>query len=604
MKKFASIILCSLYVLVGGCLFFVPLFLGISAVCRYCGMSPVWAERVSLVLITSIVVGWGTFWSDEDSRSEGEKASKELAELKEIFEHLQTETGQSAPWFAAKIADAAVLADKDAEIYLRYKKRPALKAADQVKEISREKRELVQKNKELEYQLQFYESLFPWLEEFKTIPAPEAVEYVHSTDSDYDRVRSWISPEEYATLSSAQKNQLALDRYKNRKKSDWDVGIEYERYIGYLYENGGRRVIYNGATEGLSDMGRDIIAFDGERVVVIQCKRWSKEKEIHEKHIFQLYGSVILMQIQTDLPCVGRFVTTAHLSPTAKECADYLGIECFEGYEYKDYPQIKCNVAKDGERIYHLPFDQQYDRVQISGKKGAMFAWTVAEAEKNGFRHAHRWIPDAFQGLPLRNTFGYFPRRKTIPVSPQSFKNEKISTEKKNSTPLIKQSIQKENSVSPIKKSSTPKKQSTQNGKKPTQIKKTSKSRKSWLESDEFPLHPDFAVPYRERYSGKSISKEAGVPDGFWFDEDDLPHCEALLGVDPFQVFGSPKGKLYHAPDCSRMRNAMEMNLCAAIAEGRTPCPYCHPSTEVPPWVSEYQKISRLRRQCSIDMLP
>lgn len=153
-------------------------------------------------------------------------------------------------------------------------------------------------------------------------------------------------------------------------------------------------------------------------------------------------------------------------------------------------------------------------------------------------------------------------------------------------------------------KHSAPKKRSTQKGTKPTQIRKTSQSRKSWLKSDEFPLHPDFAIPYRERYSGKSISKEAGVPDGFWFDEDDLPHGEALLGVDPFQVFGSPKGKLYHAPDCSRMRNAREMNLCAAIAEGRTPCPYCHPATEVPPWVSEYQKISRLRRQCSIDMLP
>ncbi len=52
---------------------------------------------------------------------------------------------------------------------------------------------------------------------------------------------------------------------------------------------------------------------------------------------------------------------------------------------------VKCNIAANGERIYHLPMDQQYDRVVIA-KKGECYVRTVAEAERLGFRRAKRWI--------------------------------------------------------------------------------------------------------------------------------------------------------------------------------------------------------------------
>ena len=305
------------------------------------------------------------------------------------------DTEQSSPWLSRKISDFVSLVDERIANQLKNKKNPAMKAADQVHLIAREKRDLLRHCKELEYQIGFYEGLFPWLEEFKTLPTDQAVEYTmqSSKDSNYDYVRDWLSPEEYSRLSEAEKNQLALDRYRKRRKSDWEIGIEYERYIGYLYESHGYRVTYNGASQGLADMGRDIIAAKGDELLVIQCKRWSKDKEIHEKHIFQLYGSTVLLSIENQANCRGIFVTTAKLSPLAKRCADYLGVECVEAKKMEDYPQIKCNVSKSGERIYHLPFDQQYDRVQIFGKEGATFAWTVSEAEKAGFRHAHKWVP-------------------------------------------------------------------------------------------------------------------------------------------------------------------------------------------------------------------
>jgi hypothetical protein len=75
----------------------------------------------------------------------------------------------------------------------------------------------------------------------------------------------------------------------------------------------------------------------------------------------------------------------------AKEVAGKLEVQFYELARISDYPMIKCNISgRDKERIYHLPFDQQYDRVKISGRP-EMYAYTVAEAERAGFRRAWRW---------------------------------------------------------------------------------------------------------------------------------------------------------------------------------------------------------------------
>ena len=53
---------------------------------------------------------------------------------------------------------------------------------------------------------------------------------------------------------------------------------------------------------------------------------------------------------------------------------------------------IKCNVnPQTKERIYHLPFDQQYDRTMIGSVVGERYVATTAEAEQLGFRRAWRY---------------------------------------------------------------------------------------------------------------------------------------------------------------------------------------------------------------------
>ena len=155
-------------------------------------------------------------------------------------------------------------------------------------------------------------------------------------------------------------------------------------------------------------MGRDIIAEKDGVVKIIQCKYWSHNKVIHEKHVFQLFGSVVEYRIQNpdskehqaDLFGKGQdakrieaiFVTSTLLSDRAKKVASILNIKVIENKKIENWPMIKCNISqRTGEKIYHLPFDQQYDKVRIEADRGEFYASTVIEAEQAGFRRAWKW---------------------------------------------------------------------------------------------------------------------------------------------------------------------------------------------------------------------
>lgn len=302
---------------------------------------------------------------------------------------------QSFPYAAKIISDyhADLLLEGAEE--LRNKKPPAMKAADKVSSYAAQLREWCRRAKLAEHRLSFLQYIFPWLEEFDDIPPADAYRatmLIDNAESGYDHYKNWLSPEEYEKLTTAERNQRSLDKYIKRPKSNWEAGIEYERYIGYLYEQDGFAVSYVGAVKGLEDMGRDLIAKKGQSTNIIQCKRWAKEKTIHEKHIFQLYGTVILYEIEHPGEAVQPvFITTTTLSETANLVAKHLGVIVCSEKELGTYPLIKCNIGKDGSKIYHMPFDLQYDTVVISPERGEFYTETVSEAESRGFRHAYRW---------------------------------------------------------------------------------------------------------------------------------------------------------------------------------------------------------------------
>lgn len=289
------------------------------------------------------------------------------------------------------------------------KKNPAVKSAEKIRKLSRELRTLGKRHKLLSYQMEIYEHEFPWITEFKELSLEEIREInspPKNVESEEEYLKEYISYKEYRALPEVERYQLALDRYWKKHKSNWQIGIAFERYVGYLYEQQGYHVTYFGAQKGLEDLGRDLIAKKGNEILIIQCKYWNEHRTVHEKHIFQLFGSMFSYDVeknpmsQTSLIADrlftsnirGVFVTTCPLSDKARNYAKRLNIKVFENFTFdKDYPCIKCNISKTGEKIYHLPFDQQYDRVCIDFSEGEFYAKTIQEAHNNGFRRAYRW---------------------------------------------------------------------------------------------------------------------------------------------------------------------------------------------------------------------
>ena len=227
-----------------------------------------------------------------------------------------------------------------------------------------------------------------------------------------DRTRKYLTAAEYEELSTVEKNQKALDRYlESRNHSNWCIGRDYEMYVGFFYEQKGYSVDYKGILDGFDDLGRDIIAKKEDEVCVVQCKRWAQHKRIHEKHIFQLFGTTMEYWIKNfrnqqnprgfedfasflnEKKLRPIFFTSTKLSDKAREMASALSVEVIEDHPIDVFPRIKCNINNDQfgnkTRIYHLPMDQQYDRTKIE-KEGEFYAYTVKEAEDAGFRRAFR----------------------------------------------------------------------------------------------------------------------------------------------------------------------------------------------------------------------
>lgn len=298
-------------------------------------------------------------------------------------------------WLIRLIGEAIEgIDDQTIQILVR-KSRPAFRAADEVKRVKAEKRALAERAKHFEYLLRMLYEQYPILGEYEEDILDDKATLNLGADAspDADLVAHFISAEDYRRLSPAQRNQLALDKWVSRKKSSVEIGRLYERYIGSLYENKGWRVNFYGATEGLEDLGRDLICEKDKRVEIVQAKYWAQHKTIHEKHIFQLYGTAFLYSRHAEK---GKSVhavlcCTNPVSDVAKEAAEALEIAVRHIEMDRDYPMIKCNVnGKD--KIYHLPFDQQYDRVRIGAVPGECYVRTTVEAEELGFRRAKRWL--------------------------------------------------------------------------------------------------------------------------------------------------------------------------------------------------------------------
>ena len=327
----------------------------------------------------------------------------ELAGRDSEYEKMLRGNLESMPYLAGMISDYLTY---DIEVLAKHLdwgfEQKRLKKVKDIREIRKEARDRIEAAKEAEYQLAYLLELYPELQDVVETDYKDLIvaNTLDEYTANYDFTRKYLTMEEWLTLSSTEKNQLALDRYiESRTKNKWQIGRDYEESVAYnMYELVGWEAKPTGITQKLEDMGRDIIAKKGTAVDIVQCKYWSSNKIIHEKHIFQLFGTTILYMMDhrgKGLTVTPVFVTNIELSPVAREAARFLKVKVVENYPMHDYPRIKCNIGKDEyglqTKIYHLPMDQQYDNVIIDYSKGEFKAFTISEAENRGFRRAYRW---------------------------------------------------------------------------------------------------------------------------------------------------------------------------------------------------------------------
>jgi Restriction endonuclease len=300
-------------------------------------------------------------------------------------------------WLAEMISQAELDSDRGLENYLRYKKRPAHSAADNVRVIAAEKRQWMTVAKKLEFELAQLSEYFPPIAEYRTAIAEEIVNatLLEDSQSPIDPVLSFITAEEWKNLPVLKREELALERYiTGRAKNAADAGRRYERYLGYRYESQGWNVTYEGAIKGFDDYGRDLICIKNNVIHVVQAKRWNIDKRIlHMKHVVQLFGTTKLLQIERNFEKSPKaiLISTAEFAEDALLVAKALGVTLETVKFEQRYPLIKVHIGRNGEPLYHLPFDQQYDRVQLKKDDGDRYVMNIHEALGLGARRAMRY---------------------------------------------------------------------------------------------------------------------------------------------------------------------------------------------------------------------
>jgi hypothetical protein len=351
----------------------------------------------------------------EGKRRELNDLAKRLAEDRKAIAELAKEKSQGFPWLAKAYEDYFLYQDLQLANYLETKLHPALKAAEELRQIAKERREAEKAARIADYLLDYCRYLAPWLDEYIGLEVGELDEIIKEIHSSWEKKEKEFDQEvkrhfgpKYESLTPTEKLQKKLDWYWEKpNKSNWQIGRDYERYIGYLYERKGWRVYFHGK-KGYEDLGRDLICKKDNAVEIIQCKRWAREKIIHEKHIYYLFGTTVEYFLENfggeeDLQLalfpslvrkgnvIPKLVTTIEVSTKAEQVAKVLGV-IIEKIPSEHYPSVKCNISlKNGEKIFHLPFDQQYDTTVIEEESLECYVETVAEAEAIGFRHAYRW---------------------------------------------------------------------------------------------------------------------------------------------------------------------------------------------------------------------
>lgn len=102
-------------------------------------------------------------------------------------------------------------------------------------------------------------------------------------------------------IEKKEKEFKKSKRKKNQREfhlKNEENGKEYERLTGKKFEELGYKVIYHGLEKGKFDQGIDLICYINNKIYLVQCKNYSKEKSITHEHI-KIFHSNAIKYIKT-----------------------------------------------------------------------------------------------------------------------------------------------------------------------------------------------------------------------------------------------------------------------------------------------------------------
>ena len=184
---------------------------------------------IILIIIGVIVVTWsigqvsGYLQQRQIAKIENiRKKEREIEEAKEKIEAIRTrdeqdreaikiiaeEKSQGFPWLAKAYADYFHLRDLKMAEYLEVKLHPALKAAENHRQITKERREAEKAARIADYLLDYCRYLAPWLDEYIGMEAEELDEIIKDIHSSWEKkekefdeeAKRHYGPKEYEEL--------------------------------------------------------------------------------------------------------------------------------------------------------------------------------------------------------------------------------------------------------------------------------------------------------------------------------------------------------------------------------------------------------------------
>lgn len=153
--------------------------------------------------------------------------------------------------------------------------------------------------------------------------------------------------------------------FKISKEMKKELGLLYERFIGAEYFAMNYNVKFNGALKGVRDGGIDLIAWNRQEILLIQCKYWKRTRPIPDAILTQFYGDIAYYKFcnPSQKNVHGIFITSKN-NPSQHflKMAELFSIKVVTGKNVViPFPIVKLK----GKTLY-FPDDMGFDAINLT----------------------------------------------------------------------------------------------------------------------------------------------------------------------------------------------------------------------------------------------